>query len=371
MAVTLFLAPVAAFIVTAALMLVLRRPAQAFGLVDLPGGRKTHRAAVPAIGGIAMYFGVLATTGPVAQMAIPQLQIFAAAALILVTGVLDDRFGLGPRVRIAMQLVAAAALVSASGHRVDALGDLLGFGGIELGPLSFPLTVIAMVALVNAFNMLDGMDGVAGGVALVALSGLASQLVPVGGVTGVIVLALLGSVSAFLIFNVPARFNRRILTFMGDAGSTLIGFALAGLSLAAIQPSRPDLPPVLILWLLHVPVLELFSSTFRRLARGVSPLQADRDHLHDRLLQAGLSGRAIFAMYASSSAGFAVAGFSFWRLGFSESALFYLFVLSSALWCALASNAVLLRSWWHGFERQGSGPGPHEPAIVYEPDPRI
>jgi UDP-GlcNAc:undecaprenyl-phosphate/decaprenyl-phosphate GlcNAc-1-phosphate transferase len=157
---------------------------------------------------------------------------------------------------------------------------------------------------------------------------------------------------------------------MGDAGSTLMGFALAGLSLVAVQPASPDLPPVLILWLLAIPTMELFSSTLRRLARGVSPLQADREHFHDRLLQAGFSGRVIFAIYAASSAVFAIAGLSFWRLGLGETALFYLFVLLAGLWWVTVLNARRLRLGWLRHVSRGARTR-REPSIVCETDPGL
>ena len=107
-------------------------------------------------------------------------------------------------------------------------------------------------------------------------------------------LALVGSIAAFLIFNLPARFNRPVLVFMGDAGSTLLGFTLAGLSLLAVQPAPTGLPPVVVLWLLPVPILELFTSTFRRAVTGLSPMKADRGHFHHKLIECGVLGAGHF-----------------------------------------------------------------------------
>jgi UDP-GlcNAc:undecaprenyl-phosphate GlcNAc-1-phosphate transferase len=161
-----------------------------------------------------------------------------------------------------------------------------------------PFTVISTVALIKAFNMLDGLDGLAGSSGLVALGGL-MFVASLGGSSGTVLVAggMLGAVAAFLMFNLPTHVNRPIRTFMGDAGSTLLGFVLAGLSLNLVQTTTIDLDPVVVLWFMPIPIFELFSSTTRRVMRGMSPAQADTGHFHHRLVMAGLSVRAICALY--------------------------------------------------------------------------
>ena len=331
---------VIAFAITMVLMRLLRRVACWVELVDVPGGRKTHVGEVPVIGGIAIYLGALVAVMLTGERVSAEIEVLLAAALMVGIGALDDRFELPPQVRIVAHLVAAVTLVLATGFRVESLGNLLGFGDLDLGPVSFPFTVVAIIALVNAFNMLDGVDGVAGGVALVALAGLSSSLVPAGGIAAPGTLAVVGAVVGFLVFNLPAQFNRRFLAFMGDAGSTLLGFALAGLALVAIQPHEGGaLPPAVVLWLLPVPIVELFTSTIRRLVKGISPMQADRGHFHHRLLDAGFSVRAIFLMYVVGSSGSAVIGLAAWRAGASEALLFGSFVGMSVLWLLGTKNA--------------------------------
>jgi UDP-GlcNAc:undecaprenyl-phosphate GlcNAc-1-phosphate transferase len=326
--------------VAATVMIGFRPLASRIGLVDVPGGRKTHVGEVPVIGGIAIYVACLIVAlafggGEVTSRA----ELLAAAGMMVVVGAFDDRFDLPPNTRIVAHLVAAITLVLGSGCTVRGLGDLLGFGYIGLGPFDFLFTVIATIALIHAFNMLDGLDGIAGGIALIALAGLSSHLASVDAAAGVIALGLLGAVAGFLIFNVPAAFNRRVLAFMGDAGSTLLGFSLAGLSLVAIQPGEEALPPALVLWLLPVPIIELFTSTIRRAVTGLSPLQADRGHFHHKLLDAGFSVRAIFIMYLGVSSCSAVIGLLAWKAGASDALLFYTFLAMSLVWLAATHNA--------------------------------
>jgi UDP-GlcNAc:undecaprenyl-phosphate/decaprenyl-phosphate GlcNAc-1-phosphate transferase len=155
----------------------------------------------------------------------------------------------------------------------------------------------------------------------------------------IVSLALVGSLTAFLIFNLPAGFNRPVLAFMGDAGSTLLGFLLAGLALLAVQPQGENLPPVVILWLLPVPILELFTSTFRRALTGLSPMTADRGHFHYRLLDAGFSVRAVFVLYICISTMSSIFGIRAWQLGMPDSWLFFAFLAFSAVWLVCIGNA--------------------------------
>lgn len=352
------LTPVAmALITTLILMLALRRIASRLGLVDVPGGRKTHHGEVPVIGGIAMYLGALMAVVLSGEGVAAQFEVLLASATMVTVGALDDRFDLRPRVRVLVHVAAAVTLVLATGFRVESLGDLFGLGDIVLGPFDFLFTVMATVALINAFNMLDGVDGVAGGVALVALAGLSFHLVPTGSLAATVTLALAGAVVGFLVFNLPAQFNRKRLAFMGDAGSTLLGFALAGLALVAVQPhDGGGVPPALVLWMLPVPIVELFTSTFRRLVNGTSPMRADRGHFHHRLLDAGFSVRAVFLLYMVASSISVITGLWMWHAGVSEAVLFGVFVTVSVLWWVATHNARRLIEFVPPSLRRGAWP---------------
>ena len=345
------------FLVTVTLMLALRPIASHVGLVDVPGGRKSHVGEVPVIGGIAMYLGLLAAV-LATDISLPKsAALMVAAGLMVIVGALDDRFELAPYSRILAHVAAAMTLVLASGYTVEGLGNLLGFGDIGLGPVHFVFTVVAAIALINGFNMLDGLDGLAGGVALVALVGLSFYFVGGENDTAALVsLGIVGSVAAFLIFNLPAKFNRPVLAFMGDAGSTLLGFLLAGLALTAIQPRGEGLPPVVVLWLLPVPILELFTSTIRRAVTGLSPLEADRGHFHHRLLEGGFSVRAVFLLYLAVSSISTVSGLWLWQAGVSEPVLFYSFLALSAAWLLATHNVKRLVAYLPESLQRGQWP---------------
>lgn len=332
------------------MLLALRPFAQVVGLIDKPGGRKIHSGEVPVVGGIAMYSGLLVAAAATPVLGGGSVYLLVVAAFMVVVGVLDDRFDLPPNVRLFAHLSAAVALVYGTGFLVRSLGDLVGWGELGMGHLSLPFTVVAVVALINAFNMLDGLDGLAGSAGLVALGGL-MVVASMGGSPSALLVAgsMFGAVSAFLMFNLPTRLNRPIRTFMGDAGSTLLGFVLAGLSLTLVQPTTIDLSPVVVLWLMPIPIFELFSSTARRIVKGMSPAQADTGHFHHVLIRSGLSVRAICALYfgvSTASCAFAVWAYSG---GFPEPMLFAGFCVAFVSWLVLIGLAprlvVVLPNW--------------------------
>lgn len=329
-----------ALVVSTALLFLLRPLAAPLGLIDRPGGRKTHSGEIPIIGGIAMFpaLAVAALLGT--QSSFHEMALLLAAALMVAVGAIDDRRQLPPGIRLTAHLLAALGLVYGTGCVVVDLGNLLGFGTISLEWLAWPFTLVACVALINAFNMLDGLDGLAGGVALCALGGMAT----IAGnfrdpMVLVVASSMTGAVLGFLLFNLPARYNRRVRVFMGDAGSTLLGFVLAALALVLIQPRGADTDPVIILWLLPIPIFELFTSTVRRLVKGMSPAEADTGHFHHRLLAAGFSVKLIFCIYlvvSGCSTAFAVYASS---SGIPEVVLAAGFFVFFALWLLFVRSA--------------------------------
>lgn len=320
------------FVVTIAILFVLRPVAWEMGLVDTPGGRKLHHGDVPIVGGVAMFTGLFfsAMTGPTltrnAQV------ILSMAGLMVLVGVVDDRFDLKPSVRLLSHLAASVVLVLGTGYSVEGFGNILGFMDVDLGYLAVPFTIVACIALVNACNMLDGMDGLAGGTSIVAFAALATVTATSVSTPPIISASMIGAIAAFLVVNVPAKFNRPLRTFMGDAGSTLLGFTLAAVSLILVQPEKADMPPAYVLWFVAIPIFELFTTTFRRLLRGQSPLFADNGHFHHTLLQAGFSVRLIFGIYLVVSMLCAGLGlFAFFKHA-PEWKLFFGFVILYAVW---------------------------------------
>ncbi|MGH6891107.1 MAG: MraY family glycosyltransferase [Dongiaceae bacterium] len=262
--------------------------------------------------------------------------VLLAAAFMAFIGALDDRFNLAPQFRLFAHAGAAIALVYGTRFVVPDLGDLIGIGDLGLFWLALPFTVIACMALINAFNMLDGLDGLAGGCAMVAFGGLSAiAIMHEAPTSALLALSLLGACVGFLVFNLPARFNRGLRTFMGDAGSTLLGFMLACIALILVQPARADVPPVFILWMMPIPIFELFTTTGRRLFRGRSPMHADEGHFHHRFVQAGFSVRLVFAMYLVTSGLSAWFGVVALEAGIEDPVMCLLFFVFYGSWLVL------------------------------------
>jgi len=227
--------------------------------------------------------------------------LVAVFGLMVVTGMLDDRYGLSPWMRLLVHVVAGATLIATTGVLVRFLGNPFGLGEITLSHTAALVFTIAMItAAVNAFNMLDGMDGLASLNSLVSLSGLGWLAWKSGqGQTELAVCMVLGSaVLAFMFFNAPLLSNRRLRCFMGDAGSTLIGVAIAWLCASISQKPLAGSPhPVYVLWMVALPLFELWSTFLRRVLAGHSPFHADAGHFHHILIQAGMSVRGAFLAF--------------------------------------------------------------------------
>lgn len=349
-------AAVVAILIAAALVLILRPFAARIQLLDEPGGRKTHNGQVPIVGGLAILGGFIIASWFSAELGHPGRVLLGASAFMALVGLLDDRFELPPIVRLFAQIAAAIALMFGTSQVVADLGDLINTGNLELGWLALPFTVVACVALVNAINMLDGLDGLAGGVALSASLALAALALGAGhSAIGVMALSLAGATFAFLLFNMPTQFNRKLRIFMGDSGSLLLGFALAGISLALIQSGGPDVSPAVILWTMPIPIFELFSTTARRLMQGLPPTHADDRHFHHRLVNSGFSVRLVFVLYATVSVLSASVGIVADYVNLADPVLFGGFVVFYVGWLVFVRlspqiGRLLPQPWRRDFE---------------------
>ncbi len=289
---------VIAFGVTVLFLLALRPVAIASALVDVPGGRKRHDAVVPVIGGIAMGVGFTVATTLLGHPPAWGAAI-VSVYLLIVVGTIDDRFDLPANVRLIAQACAAALVVFASGIRVTDLGAPV-FFDLPLGLASAPFTLLFIITVTNAFNMIDGADGLAGGLALISLAvlAIAGSNSEIFGLT----VMLIAVVGAFLIFNLPLRVNRSVRTFMGDAGSTFLGLMIATIGIWLCQRPNHPLTPVTGLWIVAVPVFDLFSAIIRRVAQHRPIFAPDRDHLHHVLVESGLSAGTTLGLILSAGA---------------------------------------------------------------------
>lgn len=305
------------------LLLAMRPIAVSLKLVDKPGGRKRHVGHVPIIGGLAMYCGFV--IGSIIAPGAEAMYLLVGASILVFVGVIDDRYDLPATVRLGAQICAVLVMVFGGGLVVDSLGDPIALGEIRTGGLALPFTVFLVVAVLNAINMTDGTDGLAGTLSLVALTALAIA----GFGTSVAHSAMIGIavVVGFLAFNFPIKLNRSIRTFMGDAGSTFLGFLIAWLCVQLTQRPVASVPPIAALGFVAIPLYDLTSCVVRRILDGRSPMSADRNHFHHVLQEAGLKRRQILAVLGGAACAIAAASLVLAKFAVSDARIL-------VFWCA-------------------------------------
>ncbi len=301
------------------------RFAPQLGLVDVPGGRKTHLRPVPLVGGLAIFTALLgiATLGGLTMQA---PYFFLALSIVIAVGLWDDVAEISPRVKFAIQILASALMIWGAGVELHSVGDLLGWRTIGLAAFAIPMTVFAIVGVVNSMNMMDGLDGLGGSIALVAFAWYAA----VAGHSGLTVqfqtaLLFCGAIAGFLLFNLRFPWQPQARAFLGDAGSLMIGFALGWFAIDLTQGAGRTFPPIAALWVLLVPLADCVSLMTRRLRARTSPFRADRRHIHHYLLARGFTHGQTLAILVGLSILSGAVGYFGWRLGLPEAALFWPF----------------------------------------------
>ena len=290
----------------------LRPIAANIGLVDKPDARKRHLGHVPLIGGIAIYFTMLVASQLfIKESQLVNLYLISCSFMVLI-GALDDFYDISARARLVAQLLIASILVMGAGHALYSMGDLFGFGEIKLGMIAIPVTLLAVATAINAFNMTDGIDGLVGVLGIVTFSSLCVLFYWNNNQDLFIISAIfVSALSAFLLFNLGGL--RRIFgkIFMGDAGSMLIGLSVIWLLVLGTQSEQNSFRPVTALWIIAIPLMDMFAVMHRRVRKGKSPLSADRDHLHHIFMRFGFSPRqalCLITLIASILAGIGLTG---------------------------------------------------------------
>lgn len=307
--------------------IVLLKPlAVRLGLVDAPGGRKLHEGNIPLIGGIAMFLGFSFALLTLDISLSTYRCLIAGSGLLVVTGLLDDFHELTPRSRLFVQIFVGILMVWWGNNSLQSFGNLFSLGEVQSGFFAFPITVLAVVTVINAVNMTDGTDGLAGSIAFVEFFYLAwlshhAHLL----ITSQLIYLVITVLLAFLCFNFPWR--QRPSVFMGDSGSMWLGFLLVWFCIALSQAPHEAAQPVVFLWIMAIPLWDISSVIFRRLARGFSPFKPDRGHLHHCLLKRGCSSLQVTLIISMLSGLFGLVGILGAKYNIPESILFAGFII--------------------------------------------
>ena len=267
-------------------------------MVDMPGHRKIHEEAIPNLGGIVIFFGFLLGLLLIVPIEGQAKALLIGGVIILLLGVVDDIANLSPKHKFIIQMIPALIVVVYSSDLINSFIvnqlkslDLLGY-------LLYPILIFWIVGITNSINLIDGLDGLACGVSLIALVaflilGLRQNLETLS----LISIALAGSILAFLRFNFyPAKM------FLGDSGSTFAGFMLASVGALWVLNSGNAFFILIPIIVLALPIFDTLFAIWRRYRRHHPIFQADKGHLHHRLLARGIAHKnVVFILWGISA----------------------------------------------------------------------
>jgi UDP-GlcNAc:undecaprenyl-phosphate GlcNAc-1-phosphate transferase len=303
-----------AFIISFSATPIARRIAFRVGGVDIPkDDRRMHSKPIALMGGLAIICGFiislafdLATASNIVTPGREILGLASGIAIIVVMGILDDIKTLKAWAKLLFQVAAAICTVAISGTRISYVTNPFGPDRyIELSEyVSIPLTIIWIVGITNAINLIDGLDGLAAGISSISslslffVTLLRTDLEPSKAVyIALVTAALAGSTLGFLPFNFnPAKI------FLGETGAAFLGFTLGVVSIQGVMKSYAAISIVIPLLVLGLPLFDTVFAIVRRIFARRPIMQADRGHLHHRLMDMGLSQRqSVLVLYSASA----------------------------------------------------------------------
>lgn len=267
-------------------------------LTAKPGFRSSHDTETPTLGGIAIFASTLIGyfLWPHAENQVDaNLISLSVTGLVILffLGLKDDILAVDPTKKLIIQIFASMILVAMGNFRVD---NFYGIFGIHAIPeyVSIPLTVFIFIAIINSINLIDGIDGLAGGISLIAGIGFGIWFILNDHFSfGCLAFSMSGALLGFLRFN----FSKTSKIFMGDTGSLIVGFLLSIFSVEFLtlnvsylhDPNAYFNAPIIVLVLLIVPIFDTLRVFIMRIAKGVSPFIADRNHMHHLLIDNGFN----------------------------------------------------------------------------------
>ena len=257
-------------------------------LVDIPDrSRKFHSRPTPLTGGVGIFIGLVLSGKLYIDLNnlngyVPEFTYYlmVSSLPILLLFLIDDYKGLKVSQRLLIQACITLFMIYTTGIQLESFGNLLGFGSINLGILSIPVTIFCVVGMMNAFNMIDGINGLCSGCAMISLLLIGFHS---GFIYDSMLILIIGSMIGFLIFNLRI-FGKKRGVFLGDSGSNLIGFWVAWSAIYCSQNPLYDCQPITMIWFVAIPLLDCIGLIFARLKKGISISSPGRDHIHHKLM---------------------------------------------------------------------------------------
>lgn len=298
---SLYILAIIAVVFSAIFTPIVKKIAVSLKVIDIPkDNRRVHKKPMPLLGGLAIYFSFILTlilkTGPLTSQ---EKGIIIGATIIVIGGFLDDKFDIKPWQKLLFQLGASIALIF-YGVMIFRITNPVTSSNlyIDVKTFSIPLTIIWVVGITNALNLIDGLDGLAAGVAFIScITILIIALLNSRVEAAILTSILAGSILGFL----PYNFNPASI-FMGDTGAQLLGFLLAAISIEGAVKSAAAFAIAVPILALGIPIYDTLFAVIRRKINGKPIMQADKGHLHHRLLAMGLSQKqVVMIMYLISA----------------------------------------------------------------------
>lgn len=272
-------------------------------LMDEPGVRSSHLRKIPNLGGIAIFYSIGISASIFAYELFDLYKfLFASMVILLYIGVMDDIVVMRAYKKLVAQIVVSALIVIGSDIRIRSLFGILGIYELKYF-VSVIFSIVTFIILINAFNLIDGIDGLAGGYSVICSVLFGISYYRLGAYNYPLVVlsvVVIGAVLAFLYYNLSNYRTNKI--FMGDTGSMLLGFLLAFTSICFIDVfidrEIPGVPryhlqsaPVMAVAILILPIVDTLNVIIIRLANKKSPFDADKNHIHHKLLKLNLTHR--------------------------------------------------------------------------------
>jgi len=280
--------------------------ARILNAVDTPTDRSVHSTPIPRLGGLALSLTILMCSVLFIDPSPYLFGMVAGLVVILLTGLVDDLHHLSARSKIFGEAVAISIFCWASGCQLDSLGNLFGFGPIQMGYMAFPFTILILVGVINAINLIDGLDALASGIVAIAAFFYALLALLIGDGTSLLLATIvMGTSIGFMFFNRhPAR------VFMGDCGSLVLGYMLAVLAISLYSfDGSLDVRSMTTTLIIFFPALDALVVMIRRLLAGKGAFLPDKTHFHHRLLHSGFSQRSAVSLIYGITTLFGVLAF--------------------------------------------------------------
>lgn len=293
---------ITAFVFSFASTPLVKKLAYKWKAIDVPkDGRRMHNHPIPRMGGLAIIFGFIVSLMCFGIMTRQVMAMLAGAGIIAVMGIVDDIKALDAKPKFIIQIIAALIVVIGGDLKIQVFTNpnIWSENAYVILPnwISVILSIVWIVFITNAVNFIDGLDGLAAGVSAIMSVSLVFIATRLGEYSVAVVgVALMGACFGFL----PYNFNPAKI-FMGDTGSTFLGFVLASLSIQGMFKSYAIISFAVPLLILGLPLFDAVFAMIRRIAKGQNPMKADRGHLHHRLIDMGFSQKqSVFILYLIS-----------------------------------------------------------------------